>query len=128
MIATSPRRKPAAASAMRKRQKSSPAPCGSRIGPGEAKIRCSSAGSATSPPKGGSAACSAGARVSVQVREEEGKLVFDVGDDGAGFDPANRAGGAGFTNMNDRLGAMGGALRVDAAPGKGTRISGAIPL
>ena len=70
----------------------------------------------------------AGAHVSVQVREEEGKLVFDVGDDGAGFDPANRAGGAGFTNMNDRLGAMGGALRVDAAPGKGTRISGAIPL
>jgi len=70
----------------------------------------------------------AGAHVSVQVREEEGKLVFDVADDGAGFDPANRAGGAGFTNMNDRLGAMGGALRVDAAPGKGTRISGAIPL
>jgi signal transduction histidine kinase len=70
----------------------------------------------------------AGAHVSVHVREDEGKLVFDVADDGAGFDPASRVGGAGFTNMNDRLGAMGGALRVDAAPGKGTRISGAIPL
>jgi len=38
LIAMSPRRKPAAASAMRKRQKSSPSPCGSKIGPGEAKI------------------------------------------------------------------------------------------
>jgi signal transduction histidine kinase len=70
----------------------------------------------------------ADAHVTVQLREDEGKLVFEVADDGAGFDPAGRAGGAGFTNMNDRLGAMGGALRVDAAPAKGTRISGAIPL
>ena len=69
-----------------------------------------------------------GSHVSVHVREDEGKLVFDVADDGAGFDPATRAGGAGFTNMNDRLGAMGGTLRVDAAPGEGTRIFGAIPL
>ena len=30
--------------------------------------------------------------------------------------------------MNDRLGAIGGALRVDSAPGKGTHIYGAIPL
>ena len=28
----------------------------------------------------------------------------------------------------DRLGAMGGSLRVDSAPGKGTHIFGAIPL
>jgi signal transduction histidine kinase len=69
-----------------------------------------------------------GAHVTVHVREDEGKLVFDVADDGAGFDPASRGAGAGFTNMYDRLGAIGGSLRVDAAPGEGTRISGAIPL
>jgi signal transduction histidine kinase len=68
------------------------------------------------------------ARVTVHVREDEGKLVFDVADDGAGFDASSRGAGAGFTNMNDRLGAIGGSLRVDAAPGAGTRISGAIPL
>jgi len=68
------------------------------------------------------------AHVTVHVREDEGKLVFDVADDGAGFDPSGRSSGAGFTNMNDRLGAIGGTLRVDAAPGEGTRVSGAIPL
>jgi signal transduction histidine kinase len=30
--------------------------------------------------------------------------------------------------MNDRVGAIGGTVTVDAAPGKGTRISGRIPL
>jgi signal transduction histidine kinase len=69
-----------------------------------------------------------GARVVVHIREDEGKLGFDVVDDGAGFDPASRAGGHGFVNMSDRLGAIGGSLRVDAAPGEGTRIAGSIPL
>ena len=69
-----------------------------------------------------------GSHVTVHVHEDEGKLGFEVADDGAGFDPTTRAGGAGFTNMNDRLGAMGGSLRVESAPGKGTHIFGAIPL
>ena len=68
------------------------------------------------------------AHVVVHVREDEGKLGFDVVDDGAGFDPASRAGGHGFVNMSDRLGAIGGSLRVEAAPGKGSRIAGSIPL
>jgi signal transduction histidine kinase len=36
--------------------------------------------------------------------------------------------GAGFTNMNDRLGALGGTLRVESALGKGTRVTGVIPV
>jgi signal transduction histidine kinase len=69
----------------------------------------------------------AGAAASVEVRQEEGGLVFVVSDDGAGFDA--RAGkGAGFTNMLDRLGALGGTLRVESAPGRGTRITGAVPV
>ena len=68
------------------------------------------------------------ARVVVHVREDKGKLGFDVVDDGAGFDPASGARGHGFVNMGDRLGAIGGSLRVDAAPGKGARIAGSIPL
>jgi signal transduction histidine kinase len=70
-----------------------------------------------------------GAAVTVEVHEEEGALVFIVGDDGAGFDTrAGKAAGAGFTNMLDRLGALGGTLRVESAPGKGTRITGAVPV
>jgi signal transduction histidine kinase len=30
--------------------------------------------------------------------------------------------------MNDRLGAVGGTLRVESTPGVGTRVAGAVPL
>ena len=36
--------------------------------------------------------------------------------------------GHGFVNMSDRVGAFGGSVTVDSAPGQGTRISGRIPL
>jgi signal transduction histidine kinase len=68
------------------------------------------------------------ASVGVEVREEAGSLAFDVSDDGAGFDVRARDPGAGFTNMLDRLGALGGTLRVESAPGKGTVVSGAVPV
>jgi signal transduction histidine kinase len=70
-----------------------------------------------------------GASATVTVREEEGALLFEVADTGAGFDMGGGAGGgAGFVNMADRVGAIGGTLTVDSAPGKGTRIAGRIPL
>ena len=62
------------------------------------------------------------------MREAEGGLLFEVADDGAGFDPAARTRGAGLANMTDRLGAIGGSLRIDSSPGNGARIAGAIPL
>jgi len=72
----------------------------------------------------------AGADVQVRasVREEGGALIFSVTDDGVGFDPRVAAQGVGFTNMNDRLGAVGGTLRVESTPGVGTRVTGTIPL
>ena len=30
--------------------------------------------------------------------------------------------------MHDRVASLGGSLTIDAAPGRGTRITGAIPL
>jgi signal transduction histidine kinase len=64
----------------------------------------------------------------VEVREEAAGLVFVVTDDGAGFDVRGADMGAGFTNMHDRLGALGGTLRVESAPGRGTRVTGVVPL
>ena len=69
-----------------------------------------------------------GATVRAWVREEGDALIFTVTDDGAGFDTRARAQGAGFTNMSDRLGAVGGTLRVESTPGAGTRMTGTIPL
>ena len=70
-----------------------------------------------------------GATAIVTVRRDPEGLVFEVADTGAGFDMASGAAkGHGFVNMSDRIGAIGGKLRVESAPGKGTRVSGVIPL
>ncbi len=67
--------------------------------------------------------------ISVRVWEEEGVLLFEVADNGAGFDPSKRESpGAGFVNMGDRVGAIGGTFGVQSAPGRGTRVSGRIPV
>jgi signal transduction histidine kinase len=70
-----------------------------------------------------------GATVDITVKEEEGGLLFEVADNGVGFDPAGRTTpGAGFVNMGDRVGAIGGTFSLHSAPGQGTRVSGRIPL
>jgi signal transduction histidine kinase len=57
-----------------------------------------------------------------------GRLRFDVSDDGEGFDPSTAVDGNGLTNIRDRIGALGGTLEIDSAPGRGTRVTGMIPL
>ena len=64
----------------------------------------------------------------VRVWEEAGALRFAVTDDGVGFDPAAKGIGTGFVNMHDRLGAIGGSLRVESAPGAGTSVLGVLPI
>jgi signal transduction histidine kinase len=68
-----------------------------------------------------------GVSVTVRLREDDGGVSFVVEDDGAGFDPATAARGAGLTNLADRVAAVGGTLEIDARPGRGTRIRGEIP-
>jgi signal transduction histidine kinase len=70
-----------------------------------------------------------GASASIRVWREEGALLFEVADTGAGFDPGSRPSlGAGFVNMSDRVGSIGGSISVTSAPGKGTKISGRVPV
>jgi signal transduction histidine kinase len=70
-----------------------------------------------------------GATTTIRVWEELSGLRFAVSDDGGGFDPAAwRGDGTGLTNMRDRLGALGGRLAVDAAPGCGTSVTGTVPV
>ena len=70
-----------------------------------------------------------GATMTVRVWEEAGALLFEVADNGAGFDPTQRSTpGAGFVNMGDRVGAIGGTFGVQSAPGRGTRVSGRLPV
>lgn len=67
-----------------------------------------------------------GAEILVSVTLTDSLLRFRVSDDGAGFDTGGA--GAGFVNMRDRLGAVGGDLEVVSAPGAGTTVTGTIPV
>jgi signal transduction histidine kinase len=53
-------------------------------------------------------------------------LVFEVTDNGQGFDPAVTPAGTGLHGMQDRLAAVGGTLQVRSARGQGTTIEGAL--
>ncbi|MFD5654031.1 sensor histidine kinase [Streptomyces sp. NPDC127039] len=61
-------------------------------------------------------------------------VALDVVDDGRGFDPAllpaadPETGGFGLAAMRARVSALGGALAVESAPGRGTAVSARLPL
>jgi signal transduction histidine kinase len=67
-----------------------------------------------------------GARVT--LRGIGRSLTFTVEDDGKGFDPATARMGAGVQGMTDRMAALGGTLEVSSEPGRGTRVTGTIPV
>jgi putative ABC transport system ATP-binding protein len=69
-----------------------------------------------------------GASARVHLWKEHRELLFEVADDGGGFDVAQTASGSGLTNMRDRLAAVGGTISVHSAIGTGTRVRGVVPL
>ncbi len=71
-----------------------------------------------------------GARNGVRVvlRNGDGRLAFEVSDDGPGWDPAAVSRGAGLVNLEDRIAALDGDVEVVAGSGQGTVVRGQIPL
>lgn len=70
---------------------------------------------------------SGAASVTVELREEHGVLGFVVSDNGVGFEPAS-AEPSGITNMTDRLAAVAGRVEISSSPGRGTIVTGRVPL
>jgi signal transduction histidine kinase len=66
-------------------------------------------------------------RIAIEISLDDA-FELEVRDDGAGFDPSRAQPGIGLTSMRDRLGAIGGTLELDAAPGRGTRVAIRIPM
>lgn len=77
---------------------------------------------------------SKGAPIHVRLIQGEALIVGQVEDEGPGFDLQNvmsnyaTKASLGLLNMQERASLVGGQLKIDTAPGKGTLISLAIPI
>ncbi len=72
-------------------------------------------------------------RACVEVSQMERGVQVVVSDEGVGFDPGEldlsrtSARGFGLSSVSERLEVMGGMLHIDAAPGRGTRVTVRVP-
>jgi signal transduction histidine kinase len=64
----------------------------------------------------------------VHLARSDGSIEFSVTDDGVGFDLSSTPRGMGLQIMLDRVEALGGTLEVESAPGRGTRVTGRVPV
>ena len=67
-------------------------------------------------------------RATVRLSDGDGRLRFEVTDDGRGFDATATSYGTGLQGIADRLSALGGELRIRSSPGAGTTVTGDLPI
>jgi signal transduction histidine kinase len=68
-------------------------------------------------------------RVSIVLTRRDGSVAAVVEDDGAGFDVnATSEDGLGLVGMRERIGLVGGRLRIESAHGSGTTVRAEVPL
>jgi len=66
-------------------------------------------------------------RVGVGLTLENGELRLAIEDDGRGFDPLLAANGHGLPGLRQRAERLGGRFELASSPGRGTRVSLAVP-
>jgi signal transduction histidine kinase len=64
----------------------------------------------------------------VILAQSNGRLTFEVVDDGRGFDPAAERTGTGLQGIADRLEALHGELTINSELGAGTRVRGRVEV
>jgi signal transduction histidine kinase len=69
-------------------------------------------------------------KVEARLRHERGRLVFQIVDDGTGFDPEAAKGGKslGLIGMQERALLLGGEFKTEATLGTGTKVTLTLPL
>jgi len=67
-------------------------------------------------------------RITIRAGRNEQEVALAVQDDGVGFAPLPHLSGHGLGNMHARAAALGGSLRVESTPGKGTRVLLTLPV
>jgi len=66
-------------------------------------------------------------QVKIAVTQDADRLQLSIQDDGRGFDP-KRERGMGLIGMEERVGALGGSLKIESAAGHGTVLRVMLPL
>jgi signal transduction histidine kinase len=67
-------------------------------------------------------------RVSVRLDVSDGRIALEIADNGLGFEPSlGGGGGFGLASLQQRAERLGGTLRLDSAPGSGTRVCVEVP-
>lgn len=67
-------------------------------------------------------------RAELKLQCDAQGVVLEVSDDGVGFDPeGDFSGHLGLKSMRERAARVGATLRIESAPGEGTRIRARIP-
>jgi signal transduction histidine kinase len=71
-----------------------------------------------------------GARATIIFERDGKRAAFAIADDGIGMDVSapGDGDGDGLVGMRDRVGAVGGELRITSSPAVGTTVRGSIPL
>lgn len=64
----------------------------------------------------------------VRLSEQNGDLRFEVRDDGQGFDTATVRRGVGLNGIGDRIDTIGGTWSISSTPGRGTSVTGSVPV
>ena len=67
------------------------------------------------------------AQVTLCLHHNHGTLATRIEDNGRGFDPAQAPGGAGLSNMRERVQTLDGTLTVSSTPGRGTVLTISLP-
>jgi signal transduction histidine kinase len=68
------------------------------------------------------------AEVTIRLDQERDVLRVSIADNGPGFDTTTPTAGMGRTTMADRVGALGGTVRWESAPGAGTTVIVEVPV
>jgi signal transduction histidine kinase len=70
--------------------------------------------------------------VLIQLSEREGVIRIEIEDDGRGFEPENVSHAErrhfGLMGIEERVDILGGKVKIDSAPGQGTRVHLEVPL
>jgi signal transduction histidine kinase len=67
-------------------------------------------------------------RAHILLSDGDGRLLFEIADDGRGFDASRPHAGTGLQGIADRIDALGGTFRIETASGAGTTVSGSLPV